>query len=89
MKTICPKCNHEFLTKDNTKKVLDLLRNKGSLNISEISRSLGISRPATYHHIKKLKKMGLIKTFRIKIKFKAPKGNPLFVSLKNGNKRRI
>lgn len=80
MKCRCPKCNHEFLSKGNDIKILDLLKKK-VYQISEICQKLNLSRPAVYHHLERLKKQGLIKTYHIKIESKQLKGNPLFIKL--------
>ena len=80
MKVICPHCNNEFMTNDNSKRLLDFLREEGDkYNLDQIRKKLKLSRPSIYYHVNKLVKMNLIETF----KDRGMKGQPVYCILRD------
>lgn len=65
------------MVRDNSNRIylLNLLERYGSLNISELSELIGISRPSIYQHLEVLEKQGLIK----REKEEEKKGTPVKV----------
>jgi len=57
----CPQCL-KILSDRNRAKIISYLKNKRSLNVTEITRFLKLSQPTISHHLKVLKKLGILKS---------------------------
>jgi DNA-binding transcriptional ArsR family regulator len=82
MKCRCPKCGFEFINHGGDIIIINILREKGKINIQELSKQSRLARPSVYYHLMNLKSRGLIRMYKAdRINGKLLKGNPTFIEL--------